>query len=75
MNIKKKNLLFIDNSRPVSNGSIGGSINSMIQLIARLDKNRYNIHMLLYYKFPIVENQLKSLEIITIYRIVNFLNP
>ena len=68
MNIKKKNLLFIDNSRPVSNGSFGGSINSMIQLIARLDKNRYNIHMLLYYKFPILENQLKSLEIITIYR-------
>ena len=54
MNIKKKNLLFIDNSRPVQDGSIGGSINSMIQLITRLDKNRYNIHVLLYYKIPIL---------------------
>ena len=63
-----KKILFIDNSRPTKNGGIGGSINSMIQLIEKLDKNKFKIYVLLYYRLPLIENQFKSLKVIPIYK-------
>tara|TARA_B100002051_G_scaffold101041_1_gene96598 strand:+ start:2590 stop:3753 length:1164 start_codon:yes stop_codon:yes gene_type:complete len=63
-----KKILFIDNSRPTKNGGIGGSINSMIQLIEKLDKNKFKIYVLLYYRLPLIENQLKLLKVIPIYK-------
>ena len=66
--ISKKNILFIDNSRPIKNGSIGGSINSMIQLIIKLDNSKYNIYLLLYYRIPLLENKFKKLGVNTFYK-------
>ena len=55
-------------SRPIKNGSIGGSINSMIQLIIKLDNSKYNIYLLLYYRIPLLENKLKKLGVTTFYK-------
>lgn len=65
---KKKNLLFIDNSRPGKNIGIGGSLKSLIQLIKRLNKEHYNIYILLYYRFPMLKNIFEDLGIEPIYR-------
>ena len=67
----KKNILLIDNSRPIKSGSVGGSINSLIQLIAMINKNKFNIYLLLYYKIPVIERKLKKLEIKIIYKYEN----
>jgi len=63
-----KKILLIDNSRPTKNGGIGGSINSMLQLIERIDKNQFKIYVLLYYKLPLLEKQLRKIEVTMIYK-------
>ncbi|MDC1050741.1 glycosyltransferase family 4 protein [Candidatus Marinimicrobia bacterium] len=63
-----KRILFIDNSRPTKNGGIGGSINSMLQLINRLDKKKFKIYVLLYYRLPLIESKLNFLEVTPIYK-------
>ena len=62
-----KRILLIDNSRPTKNGGIGGSINSMLQLIARINKSQFKIYVLLYYKLPLLENQLRKIEVTMIH--------
>ena len=63
-----KRILLIDNSRPTKNGGIGGSINSMLQLIARINKSKFKIYVLLYYKLPLLEDQLRKIEVTMIYK-------
>ena len=63
-----RKILIIDNSRPTKNGGIGGSINSMLQLIARINKTQFKIYVLLYYKLPLLEKQLRKIEVTMIYK-------
>tara|TARA_Y100000590_G_C15733405_1_gene1017828 strand:- start:3118 stop:4284 length:1167 start_codon:yes stop_codon:yes gene_type:complete len=61
-------ILIVDNSRPTQNGGIGGSLNSMIQLINRINKNKFKIFVLLYYKLPMLESEFQKMKITPIYK-------
>ena len=48
----KTRILYIETGRPSSTGAYGGSINSIIQLIQKIDRSKYEIYFYLEYRVP-----------------------
>ena len=48
----KTRILYIETGRPSSTGAFGGSINSIIQLIQKIDRSKYEIYFYLEYGVP-----------------------
>ena len=48
----KTRILYIETGSPSSSGAYGGSINSIIQLIQKIDRSKYEIYFYLEYAIP-----------------------
>jgi glycosyltransferase involved in cell wall biosynthesis len=48
----KTRILYVETGRPSKNGAYGGSVNSIIQLIEKIDKSKFEIYFYLEYAIP-----------------------
>ena len=64
----KKKILFVETGKPTNSGAYGGSIKSVIQLIEKIDKSKYEVFFQLDYFLEDVVSILKRKNVTVFYK-------